>query len=224
MISYRCLWAHSAGLAGLLAIRPHSAQFETHRGAVPGSADARPHRSRGPPYCFAARCIRQPPSDHHSRLVAPDDSAADMCASPRRALTMGMTAQKRRRGREQSAGPTMTSKSVRSEIWLAAFVAATVCLALTSTNAIVEAPHNNSDGAPPDAQADIISRASAAAPAPNSGHNSSTDALPAPPAEIVSARDMDQAIYYWVHRTRDALRRNWARKPHSADTPGIESH
>ena len=118
----------------------------------------------------------------------------------------------------------MTSKSMRYEIWLAAFVSATACLALTSTKSILEAPHNNSDGAPPDAQADIISRASAAALASKHGNNSSTDTSISLPAEIASARDVDHAIYYWVSRARHAVRRHWTRKTRPADTPGIGSN
>lgn len=116
----------------------------------------------------------------------------------------------------------MTSKSMRYEIWLAAFVSATACLALTSAKSILEAPHNNSDGAAPDAQADIISHTSAAALASKPGNNSSTDTSISLPAEIASARDVDQAIYYWVARTREAVRRYWTRKSRSVDTPGTE--
>jgi hypothetical protein len=115
----------------------------------------------------------------------------------------------------------MTSKSVRYEIWLAAFVAATACLTLTSAKPIAAAPHNNSDGAPHATQADIISRDSADAPASRSAHTSSTDTSASPPAEIASARDVDHAIYYWVGRTREALRQRWSRKPRPLATPGI---
>ena len=41
-------------MAGLLAIDPHSAQFETHRGGVPSSADARPRRAGGRPIVLQA--------------------------------------------------------------------------------------------------------------------------------------------------------------------------
>lgn len=115
----------------------------------------------------------------------------------------------------------MTPKGVRYEIWLTAFVAATACLMLTSTHSTFETPHNNSDAAPHGTQADIISRASGVAPASKSGNNSSTDAAGSPPAEIASARDVDHAIYYWVGRTRQAVRRYWTRKPRPVRTPGV---
>lgn len=108
----------------------------------------------------------------------------------------------------------MPGKPMRYQVWFAAFVVATVGLRLTSSNSIVRAPDNNSNGAPSDtasaAGADSNSHASPAEAPPVFGDHSSSGAATAAAVNVVLHPAVDQAIYYWAGRARGFVRSYWS--------------
>ncbi len=109
----------------------------------------------------------------------------------------------------------MPVKPERYKTWLAAFVGLTVVLGLTSADSIDRPPDNNRRGAASStasaAGADSIPpTAFAADPAVSASLSESGDAS-ADDADVVFLPAVDQAIYYWVGRTRGFVRRYWSR-------------
>ena len=115
----------------------------------------------------------------------------------------------------------MPTKPVKYKAWFAALVVFTVGLMLTSSDAIVRLPNNNSDGAASStasaAGADSISAASPVANPSFSADHSARAFPTAAVVDVVLLRALDQAIYYWVGRLRGFVRSYWSGPPGMAE-------
>ena len=107
----------------------------------------------------------------------------------------------------------MPIRPVRYKAWFAAFVVVTVALRFTSSDAIDRPRDNNSHGA-----ALGMASVAGADSIPSGSSLANTTVTADPPARAVATAAVvdvallpavDQAIYYWVGRTRGLVRSRW---------------